>query len=299
MAAVMDAVSRHLHWFFVEKFPPGSPEFGLLVTPVLAYWIVASAYDALDIWDLPFARRYKVVRKVPGRGNLVTKSQVVKRVIVQHIVQFLLAYGMYVVDSDQCSRQANRYGWPGAVAMWLVGMLVMDTYQYWLHRYMHVNKFLYKHLHSHHHRLLNNYAYGALYNHPLEALLLDSLGGVITIYCANMSCEVSMWFMTFATVKTVLDHCGYVFPVNPLHDALPNGARFHDIHHDLPHIKKNFSQPFFTHWDWLMGSYHTTIGFHYEVSEMGSHTGSRRASEEVAANDSGMHASGSESRKDQ
>lgn len=28
--------------------------------------------------------------------------------------------------------------------------------------------------------------------------------------------------MNFATIKTVLDHCGYLFPLNPLHDAFPN-----------------------------------------------------------------------------
>ena len=51
---------------------------------------------------------------------------------------------------------------------------------------MHVNTYLYKHVHSHHHRLTVPYAYGALYNHPLEALLLDTLGGVITLYASGM-----------------------------------------------------------------------------------------------------------------
>jgi hypothetical protein len=35
------------------------------------------------------------------------------------------------------------------------------------------------------------------------------------------------------------------------------------VHHDFRNIKSNFSQPFFTHWDWLMGSYKAAEGFHY------------------------------------
>jgi hypothetical protein len=45
---------------------------------------------------------------------------------------------------------------------------VMDAWQYVLHRTFHESRFLYKHFHSHHHRLYVPYAFGALYNHPLE-----------------------------------------------------------------------------------------------------------------------------------
>lgn len=74
--------------------------------------------------------------------------------------------------------------------------------------------------------------------------------------------QVIVAFFTFSSVKTVLDHCGYRFPINPLHDLFPNCAAYHDVHHDLKHIKKNFSQPFFTHWDMLMGSWMDPTGFH-------------------------------------
>jgi hypothetical protein len=45
----------------------GSPEFGLVVTPILCYWAVAIFYDVLDTLDLPITRKFKVVRKV-GTG---------------------------------------------------------------------------------------------------------------------------------------------------------------------------------------------------------------------------------------
>lgn len=58
----------------------------------------------------------------------------------------------------------------------LVAMLVMDTRQYFLHH----NKFLCRHVHSLHHRLGAPYSFGALYNHPVEGLLLDALGGALS-----------------------------------------------------------------------------------------------------------------------
>jgi Fatty acid hydroxylase superfamily len=44
----------------------------------------------------------------------------------------------------------------------------MDGWQYFWHRAFHESRFLYRNFHSHHHRLYVPYAFGALYNHPLE-----------------------------------------------------------------------------------------------------------------------------------
>jgi sphinganine C4-monooxygenase len=79
---------------------------------------------------------------------------------------------------------------------------VLDTHQYFLHRLFHVNKFLYKHVHSHHHRLYVTYAFGALYNHPVEGFLLDSVGATLAFSVSGMSPRMGLVFFTFATLKT-------------------------------------------------------------------------------------------------
>ncbi|KAJ6998271.1 hypothetical protein NC653_014460 [Populus alba x Populus x berolinensis] len=61
----------------------------------------------------------------------------------------------------------------------IIGTFFMDKWQYFAHRYMLQNKFLHRYVHSQHHRLVVPDAIGALYNHPLEGLLLDTLGGAI------------------------------------------------------------------------------------------------------------------------
>ncbi|KAG8992442.1 hypothetical protein FRB95_005195 [Tulasnella sp. JGI-2019a] len=140
------------------------------------------------------------------------------------------------------------------MAQIFLAFFAMDTWQYFLHRLFHVNKFLYKHIHSVHHRLYVPYAYGALYNHPLEGFVFDSLGAVVSESFASLSVRQSALLFAFSSAKTVDDHCGFSLPWDPLQYFYRNNARFHDIHHQHYGLKYNFSQPFWIHWDVLLGT---------------------------------------------
>ncbi|KAJ9664047.1 Sphingolipid C4-hydroxylase sur2 [Neophaeococcomyces mojaviensis] len=133
-----------------------------------------------------------------------------------------------------------------------VAICIVDTWQYFLHRAMHMNKFLYNWLHIRHHRLYVPYAYGALYNHPIEGFLLDTLGTGVAYLLTGMTVRQGLVFFTCSTIKTVDDHCGYAFPWDPLQHITSNNAAYHDIHHQSWGIKTNFSQPFFTFWDRIL-----------------------------------------------
>ena len=151
-----------------------------------------------------------------------------------------------------------------------VGIIVVDTWQYFLHRAMHMNKYLYTTFHSRHHRLYVPYAYGALYNHPFEGFLLDTLGASIAYKIAGMNTRQGMCFFTGSTLKTVDDHCGYALPWDPLQHLTSNNAGYHDVHHQSWGIKTNFSQPFFTFWDRLLGTVWTggDVSARYERSRI-------------------------------
>lgn len=157
----------------------------------------------------------------------------------------------------------------------LLAISIVDTWQYFLHRAMHLNRWLYGKLrnpisslvkfdcvsnispvtfHSRHHRLYVPYAFGALYNHPVEGFLLDTAGTGIGFLVSGMTNRQAMWFFTCSTIKTVDDHCGYAFPWDPLQHFTSNNAAYHDIHHQSWGIKTNFSQPFFIFWDRLLNT---------------------------------------------
>ena len=60
-------------------------------------------------------------------------------------------------------------------------------------------------------------------------------------------------------VRRILSRDWLKWPYSPCCHPLPTlpvdliRAAYHDVHHDFRYIKKNYSQPFFTHWDWIMG----------------------------------------------
>jgi sphinganine C4-monooxygenase len=137
---------------------------------------------------------------------------------------------------------------------YVVAVVILDSWQYFLHRAMHLNKWLYTTFHSRHHRLYVPYAYGALYNHPFEGFMLDTVGAGTAYKLSCMTPRQGMVFFVFSCIKTVDDHCGYSLPWDPLQHISSNNAAYHDIHHQSWGIKTNFSQPFFTFWDKLLGT---------------------------------------------
>jgi sphinganine C4-monooxygenase len=108
--------------------------------------------------------------------------------------------------------------------------------------------------HARHHRLYVPYAYGALYNHPVEGFFMDTLGAVVSYKASFMSARMGMYFFVGSMMKTVDDHCGYALPWDPLQHLTSNNAAYHDIHHQSWGIKTNYSQPFFTFWDRITGT---------------------------------------------
>ncbi|VAI72275.1 unnamed protein product [Triticum turgidum subsp. durum] len=86
-------------------------------------------------------------------------------------------------------------------------------------------------------------------------LILDTIGGALSFLVAGMTPRTSIFFFSFATIKTVDDHCGLWLPGNILHMLFSNNSAYHDIHHQLYGNKYNFSQPFFVMWDKILGTY--------------------------------------------
>lgn len=76
---------------------------------------------------------------------------------------------------------------------------IIDSWQYFGHRLFHTNRFLYKHFHSLHHRLYVPYCFGGLYNHWVEAIVLDIAGAAIAHEISAMTVRQGMLLFTFAT----------------------------------------------------------------------------------------------------
>lgn len=219
--------------------------------PIVIYWLYAGFYQML-----PHLDNYRLHTQKEEMRNTVPLSSVVKGVLLQQLVQAAVAQALFMVTAKSSSSGIEvQPSIPMQVVQIILAMFVMDTWQYFVHRYMHQNKFLYRHIHSQHHKLVVPYAIGALYNHPLEGLLLDTFGGALSFLITGMTARTAVFFFCFAVVKTVDDHCGLWLPGNVFHLFFQNNTAYHDIHHQLQGLKYNYSQPFFPIWDKLLGTH--------------------------------------------
>lgn len=243
-----------------------------LLLPLIAYWSFSLFFHALDVWELAEKYRIHTPKELETR-NKCSVGEVVRAVLLQHTIQTLM--GLFVerfeppemtgFESYDVWRIRNNLQVSQAIAEFLYywffpgvrlvfAFFLIDTWQYFLHRFMHQNKWAYRNFHSVHHRLYVPYAFGALYNSIIEGFALDTLGTFVASVTTGCSTRENMILYTFSTLKTVDDHCGYEFPWDPMQLIFPNRATYHDIHHQHFGIKTNFAQPFFVHWDLLLGS---------------------------------------------
>ncbi|TPX37996.1 hypothetical protein SmJEL517_g00425 [Synchytrium microbalum] len=236
-------------WTFVTNLD--TSELAMMFLPVVVYWGYSSMFFALEALNMPFLEKYRIdtSKRAPVNPPL---NKVLFQVFSQHTVQMALAIVLAMILRDDKPRVMES--WYIVIAKLVIGAIILDTYQYWMHRYMHTNRYLYRTIHSVHHQLTAPYAFGALYNHPVEGLLMDTLGSGIASVVTNMHPWTSTIFFTLATLKTVDDHCGYALPWDPLQRFFSNNAKYHDIHHFGKGIKYNFSQPFFINWDKWCGT---------------------------------------------
>lgn len=318
-----------------------------LILPHIAYWALSLVFHTIDVYDVFPQYRLHTPEEITSR-NHASRSEVLRDVIIQQVIQTMTAIVLTVTDEPQTVgreeydiavwatriRLAQRalptmlslvglnaaaisknmastgHTWlagalagghypaladefvagateASAFAAWELGLAkvvywillpmfqlwfavaFLDTWQYFWHRLMHVNKWMYTNWHSRHHRLYVPYAYGALYNHPIEGFVLDTMGAGLAYKFSTMSARMGMMFFVFSTLKTVDDHCGYKLPWDPLQRITSNNAAYHDIHHQSWGIKTNFSQPFFTIWDrWLNTMHKGDVSDKYERAKI-------------------------------
>ncbi|KAL8797644.1 MAG: hypothetical protein Q9182_007147 [Xanthomendoza sp. 2 TL-2023] len=130
-----------------------------------------------------------------------------------------------------------------------IAIFFSDSWQYFWHRAMHSNKWMFRNIHAHHHKIYVPYAFGAFYNTLTEAFILDTIGTTLSLMLSGLTIRQTMFFSTISVMKGVDDHCGYRLPWDPLQWFNEQNTAFHDVHHQSWGIKSNYSQLYTTFWD--------------------------------------------------
>ncbi|KAJ1276599.1 hypothetical protein BS78_05G227000 [Paspalum vaginatum] len=206
-----------------------SDEALAVVVPIVVYW----AYCGLHT------------------ENFVSKRQAISNVLKQQLVMAAMVFKVRTT-----TRTTSYWWWTMAASQIAVAMIWFDLWHYAWHRTLHANRFLYRNLHSWHHRLVVPYAFGALYGHPVKGFVADTVGGMAAFLVSGMSPRASILFFSLCTVKAIDNHCGLaLLAADYLLSGLGNSAAYHDVHHQLRGRQHNYSQLFFVMWDRVFRTY--------------------------------------------
>nr|CAB3504282.1 unnamed protein product [Digitaria exilis] len=225
------------------------------LAPVAVYWVYAGIYEALLAHTRVLDRYRLHSRRDEETKNIASRKDVVRGVLLQQAIQVAISVAVLKLEGHDARAAAEPEPFLVVAARFGVAMLVLDAWQYFMHRLMHSVPYMYRRFHSWHHRVAAPYAYAAQYGHPVDGVLTETLSGAAAYVASGMSPRAAAAFFAFATAKGVDDHCGVAAPWNPLHALFRNNTAYHDVHHQRGGGRRNFSQPFFVVWDRLLGTH--------------------------------------------
>lgn len=136
------------------------------------------------------------------------------------------------------------------VVLLLVTPVIISFHFYWIHRLIHL-PFLYKHIHSLHHRNTNVGPWSGLSMHPLEHLLYFSS---ILVHCVIAAHPIHILFhMQHQALTAATSHAGFEAMIIRNKKRLTLGTFHHQMHHRFCDCNYgNLELP----WDRWFGSFH-------------------------------------------
>ncbi|MFT5573643.1 MAG: lathosterol oxidase [Cryomorphaceae bacterium] len=211
-------------------------------------------------------RNKQIIREI--RNSLITIVVFVFCFsVTNQIMEDVYGGSIFKVYSD-----VAKYGWAYLVFSIVLWSIVLDTYFYWTHRFMHLPRF-YKFFHLTHHRSHNPTPFTAYSFAPPEAVLVYIFAPIFFIL-VPMHQDAFVAAMLIQIIRNAMAHCGY--------ELFPRGWAQHPVlgifatvtHHDLHHEKSSGNYAFyFTFWDRVMGTEHPD---YIERFEKATENGKRR-----------------------
>ncbi|KAJ6584486.1 hypothetical protein B0H19DRAFT_1216722 [Mycena capillaripes] len=244
-------------WYYSHKVPDYF---------ILAHRLISLFFHYLDTRDWMVLAQYRIHSSTDtaSHNRRVSPTAVFYTVIFMQVLQTVLGHILlgqahtfvpdHMAKVASLAQQLALFIWAGEHREPMLSRLAYSLYWWGIPLFQLLLGMFFRNFHSWHHRLDAPYAFSALYNHPVESILLDLIGPVLAESLSGMSTRQAALLFSIATLKTVDDHCGYRLPFDPLQIVSRNNADYHDIHHQQIGIKHNFAQPFFVHWDTLLGT---------------------------------------------
>jgi sterol desaturase/sphingolipid hydroxylase (fatty acid hydroxylase superfamily) len=240
-----------------------TPLFAMSATTVvlLVAWCSLNAgWLFVQFAELPWLEQYRIqpARRVSRGQALRTIAQVMLIMFCSVIVP-VCAIFYWLGTNDDPAKQARGFfpmdrALPSYASMaWhlVVALVVEDASLYATHRLLHTS-FFFKHVHKVHHTFTAPFSCAAIYAHPVEVLLGNSLTTILGPLLLRTHLVV-FWLWLFIRIGITLDvHSGMNFPWNLEHFVpLYAGPMHHDDHHRR--FNGNYASTLVI-WDVLLGT---------------------------------------------
>jgi len=211
----------------------------LTLAPILTFWMTAMTFNliGLDASANLFHTR-----------NKIQLGDTIARMIQIDCLHLLTTYPMEIgltIPIEQV------YG----IRWWyiLAGIPLMDTIQYFAHRFQHEHPWFYRNFHYGHHNIRETFSFGSLYNSVGEVIFTGSIMGFVYMILFKFTFQEFQIVSSLAIFWTVMDHTAY------FNDVWWLGRKnFHNIHHSIQ-VNCNYQQPFMTFWDEWLGTDYETV----------------------------------------
>lgn len=210
------------------------PMFLLIPLATLALSVGSFLFFALPwtllAWSDPlWARPYKIQQK-PFQVKTYFWPNIARIIInsMMMLIVLVLTWPLLRLSNIHAGDVPPWYSWMIQIVFFL---LLDDFLFYWMHRWMHENKWVLKHIHSVHHRIKNTCALDGNYFHWVEFVLIGSLAMVGPLLLGSHIYILYFWII-IRNLEAADGHTGYDLPWNPLRFLpLYDGAVYHDFHH--------------------------------------------------------------------
>lgn len=232
---------KHLKYFFDLSF------MGFLQYFFLAgfcYWICYFLFK-------------KALYNAKIQQQEVKKLDIVREVLHSAASSLIMAFMIFLViytplnQFTKIYKNVDDYSVYWFVGSIFIGLVIHDTYFYWMHRLLHYRK-IFKHVHLIHHKSTNPSPFAAYSFHFFEAvaegLILPLVLFVIPLHPLSISI-----FVVSSLIINVYGHLGYEVAPKWLRKSMIFKILNTSVHHNLHHnkFKGNYGL-YFRFWDQIM-----------------------------------------------
>jgi sterol desaturase/sphingolipid hydroxylase (fatty acid hydroxylase superfamily) len=196
----------------------------------IAYWSLSIFFFLLDLFLYKFGdiKKYKYLIKYQKSFDI----EIYYNCFKSSLKTFVFVIPGYTVLLSLVASYFNcfeyNYNYIEQILRFIFGIIVQDMIFFYVHRYFHMNKRLYRMIHSEHHKMINNYAIGTLYAHHVENICLNLFSVFISPLIVGIKYPLlEIWFIG-AMIIPIFSHCGYKFG-----GIFKRLNESHDLHHKL------------------------------------------------------------------